>query len=157
MIPVYGLSGIDGVYSQPTATAAQAGGAARVVLLPGNNPDERKAQVLIALRNSDRDAYRLASLYMPYVIDIDPTDGGFMFPTAELSGIAAAGEEKYIAYCNSPYCSEHGKRMVLITPEKYPWNFMWECLENVLWMDIRNLSETDSLDSDVMLFSHLPL
>lgn len=109
MIPVYGLSGIDGVYSQPTATAAQAGGAARVMLLPGNNPDERKAQVLIALRNSDRDAYRLARLYMPYVVDIDPTDGGFMFPTAELAGIAAAGEEEFVAYCNSPAASELGK------------------------------------------------
>ena len=113
MIPVYGLSGIEGVYDMPTATAAQAGGAARVVLLPGNNPDERKAQVLIALKNTDRDAWRLASLYMPYVIDIDPTDGGFMFPTAELAGIAAAGEEEFMAYCQCPHCTEYGKQAIL--------------------------------------------
>ncbi len=113
MIPVYGLSGIDGVYSQPTATAAQAGGAARVVLLHGNNPDERKAQVLIALKNRDRDAYRLASLYMPYVIDIDPTDGGFLFPSQELAGIAAAGEEEFAAYCAYPYATEDGKQAIL--------------------------------------------
>ena len=77
-----------------------------------------------------------------------------MYPAdmpADLSEFVKAWEE------NEFNLDPHGKRMVLITPEKYPWNFMWECLENVLWMDIRNLSETDSLDSDVMLFSHLPL
>ena len=111
MIPVYGLSGIEGVYDTPTATPAKATttGAERVVLLPGNTPDERKVQVLIALKNTDRDAWRLASLYMPYVIDIDPTDGGFMFPTAELAGIAAAGEDEFVAYCANPAASELGK------------------------------------------------
>ena len=111
MIPVYGLSGIGGVYDTPTATPAKATttGAERVVLLPGNNPDERKAQVLIALKNTDRDAWRLATLYMPYVIDIDPTDGGFVFPTAELAGIAAAGEDEFVAYCANPKASELGK------------------------------------------------
>lgn len=111
MIPVYGLSGIEGVYDTPTATPAKATttGAERVVLLPGNNPDERKAQVLIALKNTDRDAWRLASLYMPYVIDINPTDGGFLFPSQELAGIAAAGEEEFAAYCAYPYATELGK------------------------------------------------
>ena len=111
MIPVYGLSGIEGVYDTPTATPAKATttGAERVVLLSGNNPDERKAQVLIALKNTDRDAWRLASLYMPYVIDIDPTDGGFLFPSLELAGIAADCEEKWAAYCKSPAASELGK------------------------------------------------
>lgn len=111
MIPVYGLSGIEGVYGTPTATPAKATttGAERVVLLPGNNPDERKAQVLIALKNTDRDAWRLASVYMPYVIDIDPTDGGFIFPSQELAGIAAAGEEEFAAYCAYPYATELGK------------------------------------------------
>lgn len=111
MIPVYGLSGIEGVYGTPTATPAKATttGAERVVLLPGNNPDERKAQVLIALKNTDRDAWRLASVYMPYVIDIDPTDGGFIFPSQELAGIAAAGEDEFVAYCANPAASELGK------------------------------------------------
>lgn len=111
MIPVYGLSGIEGVYDTPTATPAKATttGAERVVLLPGNNPDERKAQVLIALKNTDRDAWRLASLYMPYVVDIDPTDGGFIFPSQELAGIAAAGEDEFVAYCANPAASELGK------------------------------------------------
>lgn len=111
-IPVYGLSGIEGVYDTPTATPAKATttGAQRVVLLPGNNPDERKAQVLIVLKNAgDRDAYRLASLYMPYVIDIDPTDGGFIFPSQEIAGIAAAGEDEFVAYCANPAASELGK------------------------------------------------
>jgi hypothetical protein len=111
MIPVYGLSGTEGVYSTPTATPAKATttGAERVVLLPGNNPDERKAQVLIALKNTDRDAWRLATLYMPYVVDIDPTDGGFIFPSQELAGIAAAGEDEFVAYCANPAASELGK------------------------------------------------
>lgn len=110
-IPVYGLSGIEGVYGTPTATPAKATttGAERVVLLPGNNPDERKAQVLIALKNTDRDAWRLATLYMPYVVDIDPTDGGFIFPSQELAGIAAAGEDEFVAYCANPAASELGK------------------------------------------------
>jgi hypothetical protein len=111
MIPVYGLSGIEGVYGTPTATPAKATttGAERVVLLPGNNPDERKAQVLITLKNTDRDAWRLATLYMPYVVDIDPTDGGFIFPSQELAGIAAAGEDEFVAYCANPAASELGK------------------------------------------------
>lgn len=105
-IPVYGLSGItDGIYSTSTAKAAAAA-------LP-DGPAQRKARVLIQLANTDPDAYRLARLYMPYVVDIDPTDGGYYFPSLELAGIAAAGEEEFAAYCAYPYATELGKIKLL--------------------------------------------
>lgn len=105
-IPVYGLSGItDGIYSTSTAKAAAAA-------LP-DGPAQRKARVLIQLASTDPDAYRLARLYMPYVVDIDPTDGGYYFPSLELAGIAAAGEEEYAAYCAYPYATEDGKQAIL--------------------------------------------
>ena len=105
-IPVYGLSGItDGIYSTSTAKAAAAA-------LP-DGPAQRKARVLIQLASTDPDAYRLARLYMPYVVDIDPTDGGYYFPSLELAGIAADGEEQWVAYCASPAASELGKIKLL--------------------------------------------
>ena len=105
-IPVYGLSGItDGIYSTSTAKAAAAA-------LP-DGPAQRKARVLIQLASTDPDAYRLARLYMPYVVDIDPKDGGYYFPSLELAGIAAAGEEEYAAYCAYPYATEDGKQAIL--------------------------------------------
>lgn len=105
-IPVYGLSGItDGIYSTSTAKAAAAA-------LP-DGPAQRKARVLIQLASTDPDAYRLARLYMPYVVDIDPTDGGYYFPSLELAGIAADGEEQWVAYCTSPAASELGKIKLL--------------------------------------------
>ena len=104
MIPVYGLSGIEGVYDTPTATPAKA---------TTTGAAERKKQVLIALKNTDRDAWRLASLYMPFVVDIDPTDGGYLFPSLELAGIAADGEDKFTAYCASPTATEYGKQVML--------------------------------------------
>lgn len=105
-IPVYGLSGItDGIYSTSTAKAAAAA-------LP-DGPAQRKARVLIQLASTDPDAYRLARLYMPYVVDIDPTDGGYYFPSLELAGIAADGEEQWVAYCSSPAVSELGKIKLL--------------------------------------------
>ncbi len=104
MIPVYGLSGIEAVYDTPTTTPAKA---------TTTGAAERKAQVLIALKNTDRDAWRLASLYMPFVVDIDPTDGGYLFPSIELAGIAADGEDKFAAYCASPTATEYGKQVML--------------------------------------------
>lgn len=105
-IPVYGLSGItDGIYSTSTAKAAAAA-------LP-DGPAQRKARVLIQLASTDPDAYRLACLYMPYVVDIDPKDGGYYFPSLELAGIAADGEEQWVAYCSSPYATEYGKQAML--------------------------------------------
>lgn len=105
-IPVYGLSGItDGIYSTSTAKAAAAA-------LP-DGPARRKARVLIQLASTDPDAYRLARLYMPYVVDIDPEDGGYYFPSLELAGIAADGEEQWVAYCASPAASELGKIKLL--------------------------------------------
>ncbi len=105
-IPVYGLSGItDGIYSTSTAKAAAAA-------LP-DGPAQRKARVLIQLASTDPDAYRLARLYMPYVVDIDPEDGGYYFPSLELAGIAADGEEQWVAYCASPTATEYGKQVVL--------------------------------------------
>ncbi len=105
-IPIYGLSGItDGIYSTSTAKAAAAA-------LP-DGPAQRKARVLIQLASTDPDAYRLARLYMPYVVDIDPEDGGYYFPSLELAGIAADGEEQWVAYCSSPYATEYGKQAML--------------------------------------------
>lgn len=104
MIPVYGLSGIEGVYDTSTATPAKA---------TTTGAAERKKRVLIALKNTDRDAWRLASLYMPFVVDIDPTDGGYLFPSLELAGIAADGEDKFAAYCASPTATEYGKQVML--------------------------------------------
>ena len=105
-IPVYRLSGItDGIYSTSTAKAAAAA-------LP-DSPAQRKARVLIQLASTDPDAYRLARLYMPYVVDIDPEDGGYYFPSLELAGIAADGEEQWVAYCSSPYATEYGKQAML--------------------------------------------
>ena len=105
-IPVYGLSGItDGIYSTSTAKAAAAA-------LP-DGPAQRKARVLIQLASTDPDAYRLARLYMPYVVDIDPEDGGYYFPSLESAGIAADGEEQWVAYCASPAASELGKIKLL--------------------------------------------
>lgn len=101
------MRGLEGIYNVTakkigTGTATQKDAA-----------DFKKARVLIALADTDYDAYRLASIYMPYVVDIDEQDGGYIFPTQELADVAAAGEDEFIAYCSSPACTEYGKQAVL--------------------------------------------
>ena len=101
------MRGLEGIYNVTakkigTGTATQKDAA-----------DFKKARVLIALADTDYDAYRLASIYMPYVVDIDEQDGGYIFPTQELADVAAAGEDEFIAYCSSPAYTEYGKQAVL--------------------------------------------
>ena len=157
-IPVYGLSGIDGVFSKmlknvKTAAAANTAyrtdgraftryaskikdAARRAAITEAHRSnmrglegifntaaqkigtgtatqkdaaDFKKARVLIALADTDYDAYRLASIYMPYVVDIDEQDGGYIFPTQELADVAAWGEDELVAYCSTPGATELGK------------------------------------------------
>lgn len=97
------MRGLEGIYNVTakkigTGTATQKDAA-----------DFKKARVLIALADTDYDAYRLASIYMPYVVDIDEQDGGYIFPTQELADVAAWGEDELVAYCSTPGATELGK------------------------------------------------
>lgn len=53
----------------------------------------KKVKILITLDETDHEAYRLAKIYMPYVIDIDAA-GNYYFPSFELATLAARGEER---------------------------------------------------------------
>lgn len=96
------MRGLEGIYNASvkkigtgTATAKDAA-------------DFKKARVLIALADTDYDAYRLASIYMPYVVDIDDLDGGYIFPTQQLADVAAWGEQQVVDYLNRPGATELG-------------------------------------------------
>lgn len=102
MIPVYGLSGIeepnlDGVY---TTTYHRTGNRAADIAA-------KKARILDALKN-DFPAYRLAQVILPYAVDIDEKDGGYIFPTFEVARIAADGEEWAIKYLATPGATAAG-------------------------------------------------
>lgn len=97
------LRGLEGIYN--TSAAKIAAGTAT----PENVTDYKKAKILLSLESTDYDCYRLASIYMPYVCGFDDFDGGYLFPSRELAEIAAAGEEEFLAYANSPGATELGK------------------------------------------------
>lgn len=97
------LRGIEGIYN--VAAAKIAAGTAT----DKTKADFKKARVLLTLEETDYDAFRLASIYMPYVTDIDDVSGAYYFPSQELAEVAAAGEEELIEYANSPYANELGK------------------------------------------------
>lgn len=97
------LHGIDGIFNTTAQKIANGTATTKDAV------DFKKAKVLLTLEDTDYDAFRLASIYMPYVEDIDDKDGGFYFPTQELAEVAAAGEEELVNYCNSPNATELGK------------------------------------------------
>ena len=69
----------------------------------------KKARVLLSLEGVDYDAYRLASIYMPYVADIDENDGGYIFENPNVAAVAAIGEREFYQYADSPEATELGK------------------------------------------------
>lgn len=97
------LKGIDGIFNTTAAKIANGTSTKK------DAADFKKAKVLLTLESTDYDAFRLASIYMPYVSDIDEGDGGYIFPTEELANVAAAGEEEFVEYLKSPYPTELGK------------------------------------------------
>lgn len=83
------LNGLAGIYNVSFN---------KIVNGQGNNEDFvnlKKVRILITLDNSDHYAYRLAKIYMPYVVDIDEA-GNYYFPSLELANLAARGEEQLI-------------------------------------------------------------
>ena len=68
----------------------------------------KKIKILITLNNKDYHAYRIAQIILPYAVDIDETDGGYLFPSAEIAQAAADGEARLINYLNTPGASELG-------------------------------------------------
>lgn len=97
------LHGIDGIFNTTAAKIANGTATTKDAV------DFKKAKVLLTLEDTDYDAFRLASIYMPYVEDIDDKDGGFYFPSQELAEVAAAGEDELVNYCSSPNATELGK------------------------------------------------
>ena len=96
------LNGLTGIFNTSAAKVANGTATSKDVA------DFKKAHILLTLEDTDYDAFRLASIYMPHVIDIDE-DGGYIFPTQELAEVAAAGEEEFIDYVSSPNATELGK------------------------------------------------
>lgn len=96
------LNGLTGIFNMSAAKVANGTATSKDVA------DLKKAHILLTLEDTDYDAFRLASIYMPYVVDIDE-DGGYIFPTQELAEVAAAGEEEFIDYVSSPNATELGK------------------------------------------------
>lgn len=72
----------------------------------------KKARVLLSLEGVDYDAYRLASIYMPYVADIDENDGGYIFDNTQVATVAALGEREFYEYAQSPEATELGKAKI---------------------------------------------
>ena len=97
------VAALEGIYSCNAAKVKNGNATKR------DRAELKKAKILLTLEATDYDAFRLASIYMPYVSDIDDNDGGYIFPTQELAQIAAAGEEEFVAYVNSPAATELGK------------------------------------------------
>ncbi len=61
---------------------------------PTQTVDAKKARVLLGLQGiGDIHGYQLASIYMPYVSDIDEKDGGYIFDNEDIANIAATGED----------------------------------------------------------------
>lgn len=97
------LQGIEGIFEQ-SAAKIDAGTATQA-----EKADFKKAKILLQLEGMDYDAFRLASIYMPYVEDIDETDGGYIFPSQEVAEVAALGEVELMNYCARPDATELGK------------------------------------------------
>ena len=97
------LRGIEGIFNTAAQKISTGNGT------PKDAADMKKARVLISLADTDYDAFRLASIYMPYVADIDEEDGGYYFDNEEVANVAAAGEDEFIAYASSPQATELGK------------------------------------------------
>ena len=95
-IPVYGLSGVNGVFDVNFTPAKRA------------EVQRKKTAILIRLRDTDDKAFRIAKVIMPYAVDIDERDGGYLFPSLELAKTAATGEEKLLNYINTPGATEQG-------------------------------------------------
>ena len=94
------LRGIEGIYNVAEAKIKDGTATQK------DYADRRKCRVLIALDNTDYQAFRLASRVMPYVIDIDEKDGGFYFATPEQAKVAAEAEEQYIELLQDPRTTE---------------------------------------------------
>lgn len=97
------LRGIEGIFNTAAQKISTGNGTTK------DAADMKKARVLISLADTDYDAFRLASIYMPYVADIDEEDGGYYFDNEEVANVAAAGEDEFIAYASSPQATELGK------------------------------------------------
>lgn len=97
------VAALEGIYNF-NAAKVKSGNATKQ-----DRAELRKAKILLTLEATDYDAFRLASIYMPYVVDIDESDGGYYFVSPEVAQIAAAGEEEFMAYLNSPAPTELGK------------------------------------------------
>lgn len=96
------LRGIDGIFNMTSQKIANG------TATPQDTVDNKKSRVLITLEATDYDAYRLASIYMPYVTDIDEESGAYCFPTQELADVAAWGEEELVKYTSNPHHTEYG-------------------------------------------------
>ena len=97
---IHGLQGIYNKYLMPVSQGF------------ANKKQQRafkKARVLLSLEGVDYDAYRLASIYMPYVADIDENDGGYIFENPNVAAVAAIGEREFYQYADSPEATELGK------------------------------------------------
>lgn len=68
----------------------------------------KKVKILLTLNNTDYHGYRLAQIILPYAVDIDDNDGGYIFPTMELAQTAAQAEQRIIDYLNTPGANEVG-------------------------------------------------
>ena len=97
------IAALEGIYNFNAAKVKNGNATRR------DRAELKKAKILLTLEATDYDAFRLASIYMPYVSDIDDNDGGYYFTNPEVAQIAAAGEEEFVAYLNSPAPTELGK------------------------------------------------
>lgn len=98
-IPVYRLSGVEDVALQNTLQGLYDSTLSKIAAGTASKKDKldfRKTQVLVTLQGTDYNAFRLAGIIMPYVVDMD-NNGGYYFDNEEIAGLAAAGENDLIA------------------------------------------------------------
>lgn len=94
------MRGIEGIYNVSASKIANGTATQK------ESVDFKKARILLQLEGTDYDSFRLASIYMPYVVDIDERDGGYIFDNAEMAGLAAWGEEEFIKIVDNPHHTE---------------------------------------------------
>ena len=91
--------------------------------------DLKKVKILLSLNENDYNAYRFATIIMPYVIDIDE-NGDYYFDNLDIAQAAAEAEEQFFNYAESPAATEYGIQQKLISLDGWFKNFVKKVIVN---------------------------
>lgn len=117
------LAGLAGVFDQSAQNISSGRGSDADLL------NMKKVKILLLLNDNDYNAYRLAKVMMPYVVNIDE-NGDYYFPSQELAEGAAEAEKKFFEYVESPAATELGIEQELGRLDGWFKNFIKKVVVN---------------------------